>query len=330
MDLRSLRYFAEIAETENFSRAASRLRRSQPALSRCMQELESELGLKLFERLGRRIALTSNGRALLGRVRILLSDVEEIAEHARLLAAGKTSILRVGGAANLIERVLPEVLRRYRLRWPQVEVLLKPEGGSALLIALERGEIDIAITRYAQTAFLGAELAFPLYVLAAVPRGHRFARQKSVSIFDLGKERVLVAPSSVTSRSLFEAACQESGIRPRIALESHELNALVALAEADQGVAVIPSSVDVRGRSIAAVPVFHRNKPLASWTGLVWDRRREQPQFARDFVREAAAYLRKNYPGKDLKLQVPERPTEPATRAEGKLRRYDVRGVVPG
>ena len=307
MDLRSLRYFAEIAETENFSRAALRVRRSQPALSRCMQELESELGLKLFERVGRRVALTSNGRALLGRVRILLNDVEAIAEQARLLAAGKTFILRVGGAANFIERVLPEVLKRYRARWPQVEVILEPEGGSALLAALERGEIDVAITRYAESAFLSAEPAFPLYVLAAVPRAHRLARQRSVTVHDLEKERLLVAPLSVTSRRLFESACRESQVRPRIALESHELNALVALAEADQGVAVIPSSVDVRDRAVIALPVCHGGKPLASWTALVWDRRRAQPDHARDFVRMAATYLRKNYPGSDLRLPQPER-----------------------
>ena len=308
MDLRRLRYFAEIAETENFSRAAVRLHRSQPALSRCMQELEGELGLKLFERVGRRVALTSNGRALLGRVRLLLNDVDGLVEQARLLAAGKSSILRVGGAANFIERALPEVLRRYRTSWPQVEVMLEPEGGSALLAALERGEIDIALTRYAQSAFLDAQLAFPLYVLAAVRRGHRLARQKSVTIHDLEKERVLVAPASVTSRRLFESACLESQIRPRIALESHELNALVALAEADQGVAVIPSSVDVRGRSVVALPVFHHGKPLASWTALVWDRRREQSDYAKDFVRQACGYLKKNYPGHDLDLPLPDVP----------------------
>jgi DNA-binding transcriptional LysR family regulator len=307
MDLRSLRYFAEIAETENFSRAAVRLRRSQPALSRCMQELESELGLKLFERIGRRAALTANGRALLGRVRLLLKDVEGIAEQARLLAAGKTSILRLGGAANFMEQVLPAVLRRYQARWPQVEVMLEPAGGSALLAGLERGEIDVALTRYAESSFLQAEPAFPLYVLAAVPRKHRLARQASVTIHDLEKERILVAPSSVTSRRLFESACQECDVRLRIALESHELNSLVALAEAGQGVAVIPSTVDVRQRAVVSLPVHHHGKPLAFWTALVWDRRREQPEYATAFVREACAYLGKNYPGRHLDLPLPER-----------------------
>lgn len=307
MDLRSLRYFAEIAETENFSRAAARLRRSQPALSRCMQDLEGEFGLKLFERVGRRVTLTSNGRALLGPVRILLNDVEGIAEQARLLAAGKTALLRVGGTANFIERVLPEVLRRYRARWSQVEVILEPKSGSAVLTALERGEIDIGITRYAQSTFLDAKLAFPLYVLAAVPSGHRLARQKSVTVHDIERERLLVAPASGTSRRLFESACQDSRIRPRVALASPELNALVALAQADQGVAVIPSSVDVRGRSVVALPIFHRGKPLASWIALVWDRRRDQPDYAKDFVRRACAYLKANYPGNDLELPLPDR-----------------------
>lgn len=305
MDLRSLRYFAEIAETESFSRAAARLRRSQPALSRCMRELERELGVRLFQPRGRGIALTSNGRALIGPIQRLLSEAEAIAEHARLLGTGKTSILRVGVSANMIESALPAVLKRYRARWPNVEIVLKTEGGSALLTALERGEVDIALTRYAQSDFLASRPAFPVYILAALPRGHRLSRQRSLSILDLAGERLLVAPPSVTSRRLFESACQSSQVRPRVALETHELNALVALAEADQGIAVIPSTVDTTGRSVTALPIFHDGKPLASWMALVWGVHREQPDYAKGFVRLACETLGKVYPGRDLGLPIP-------------------------
>lgn len=309
MDLRSLRYFSEIAEAQSFSRAAARLRRSQPALSRCVQELESEMGVRLFDRTGRRIALTPNGRALLERVHRLLGDADALAEHAGLLAAGKTSALRIGGTTNFIERVLPDVLKRYRTRWPQVEIFLEPMDGQALFAGLERGEIDVAITRYAHSGFLEAELAFPLYVLAVVPRDHPLSKKASLGPLELKSQRILIAPSGMVSRRLFDAACRASGVRPQIAFESAEFNALVALVEAQQGIAVVPSTVETRGRAVNALPVFHRGKPLGSWTALVWHKRREQPDHAKDFVQQACRYLKNNYPGDDLELPLPEAPT---------------------
>lgn len=315
MDLRRLRYFAEVAEAQSFSRAAARLHRSQPAVSRCIQDLESEMGVKLFARAGREVTLTPNGRAFLERARLLLSDAEALAEHASQLAAGKTSALRIGGTTNFIDRVLPEVLRRYRLRWPRVEIYLQPMEGPALFSALERGEIDVAITRYAHSAFLEAELAFPLYVLAVLASGHRLCKRPSLAVQDLRSERVLIGPSSVVSRRLFESACRASGIRPRISFESIEFNALIALAEAQQGVAVVPSTADWRGRAVNALPLHHRGKPLGSWTALVWHKRREQPQHAKDFVRQACRQLKSNYPGSDLDLPLPEAPTRSSTLA---------------
>jgi len=337
MDLRNLRYFTEIAGSGSVSRAALRLGRSQPALSKSVHDLERELELKLFERVGRGLVLTSNGMALLERARALLQDVDAIRDQARLLASGKAYTLRLGGAANIIERVLPQVLRRYRVRCPQVEVRIQPEGGTLLLNALESGELDVAITRHTRGAYLGAEPAFPIYALAAVPRGHRLSRRHSVSIQDLEHERLLVAPSSITSRRLLELAFQAHGLRPRIALEIHEVGSLLALAEAEQGIAVVPSTADTRGRRIRVMPIVDGGRPLGAWMAVVWNRLRGQAPGAADFVRLACEVLQADYPGRQLGLPLPARlgdleeaesapprtgrrraPQEPARRARGR------------
>ena len=306
MDLRSLRYFAEVALTGNFSRAASRLHRTQPAVSRCIGDLEAELGVRLFERVGRRAVLTSGGRALLERVRSLLTEADAVSDFARLLAAGKTSVLRVGAVPNMIERVLPDVLRRYRLRRPEVEVVLKPEGGTALLRALENGDVDLALARYVRTPSLDAKPAFPFYVLAVVPLGHQLAQKKTVTVPELSAERLLAAPVIMASRGLFEAACQESRVRPRIALESTEFNALIALAKANQGIAVVPSSAAVPDRAVRILPILHKGKALGAWAALVWDKRRTQSDYSRAFVEQACRQLRKQYPGREFRLPLPD------------------------
>ena len=306
MDLRSLRYFAEVAQTGNFSRAASRLHRTQPALSRSIRDLEVELGLTLFDRVGRRAMITSAGKALLERARAVLAEADAVSDYARLLAAGKTSILRIGAVPNMIERVLPEVLRRYRLRRPEVEVILKPEGGTELLRALENGDVDLALARYSKTPSLDAKPAFPFYVLAVVPRSHPLASKSTVTVPELAAERILIAPAIMASRGLFDAACQEIRVRPRITLESNEFNALMALAKAKQGIAIVPSSAALRDRAVRILPVLHKGKALGAWAAIVWDKRRMQTDYSKAFVLQACKHLRRSYPGRELGLPLPE------------------------
>jgi len=306
MDLRNLRYFAEVALRGSVSQAAVSLGRSQPALTKSVQDLEAEFELSLFERAGRRMVLTPHGVALLERVRPLLAEVEQLREHARMLASGKATVLRLGGASNIIERVLPDVLRLYRQRHPQVEVRLKLEGGTQLLFALETGEIDVAITRHTHGAYLRSEAAFPIYAMAAMPAGHRLARRHSVAIEDLFREPLLTAPPSVTSRRLLELAFQTRGMRPRIAVESHEVNALLALAQADQGVAIVPSTADAQGRGLHIVPVYAGHQPLGTWMAIVWNKHRQPREPVSAFVQLACDVLRRHYPPEDFNLPHPD------------------------
>jgi DNA-binding transcriptional LysR family regulator len=110
MELRHLRYFVAVAEAGAFSRAATRLRITQPALWRQVHDLEMELGVRLFERAGRRIRLTSAGEGLLRRSRDLLDGVDQLAEHAHAMRSGEVGTLRVGASPQIIQSVLPPVL----------------------------------------------------------------------------------------------------------------------------------------------------------------------------------------------------------------------------
>jgi hypothetical protein len=113
MELRHLRYFMAVAEAGAFSRAAARPRITQPALWRQVHDLEAELGVRLFERAGRTIRLTSAGEGLLGRSRELLDRVEQLAEHAHAMRSGEAGTLRVGGSPQVIQSVLAPFLARY-------------------------------------------------------------------------------------------------------------------------------------------------------------------------------------------------------------------------
>ena len=145
MDLRHLRYFINVAETASISKAALRVHISQPALSRQIHDLEIELGLRLFDRVGRRIRLTPEGEDLLERSRDVLARAEAIRERARELTAGAVGRLRVGATSQTFQSVMAGFLAEYRRSRPSIEVTLTEAGGVRLLDLVAQGDLDLAV-----------------------------------------------------------------------------------------------------------------------------------------------------------------------------------------
>src|ERR1700748_3829343 len=143
MDLRRARTFVTVAELGTVSGAALRLRIAQPALSRQIIDLEHELGLLLFDRVGRRLLLTGAGEQQLAGCRHLLHSADAVKEQAQLLRHGDTGILKIAGSPQHIESVLSGFLHRYAERYPKVQVSISEGTGSEIMTLLERGEIHL-------------------------------------------------------------------------------------------------------------------------------------------------------------------------------------------
>src|SRR6266436_236131 len=143
MELRHLRYFVAVGEEQHYGRAALRLRVVQPALSRQIQDLEEELGFKLFERLPRGVKLSPAGKLFLEDARRILQDVNEAAARAARVARGQSGTLRVGFSENASWRgVVPESLRRFREIQPDAELQLQPLPSLEQLEAIRSGRLD--------------------------------------------------------------------------------------------------------------------------------------------------------------------------------------------
>ena len=147
MDLRHIRTFVNVAEMGTVSKAAVHLHVAQPALSRQIASLEEELGLKLFDRVGRRLLLTSEGEQLLNDCRGLLNYARAVGEQAQVLRRGDVGVLRVSASPHLIEGIFPDFLRDYAARYPNVQVrLVDAAAGGEAFAMLERGEIHLVQT----------------------------------------------------------------------------------------------------------------------------------------------------------------------------------------
>jgi DNA-binding transcriptional LysR family regulator len=304
-----LRAFVTVADSGGFTRAAVRLNLSQPALSRQIAGLEIELEVRLFDRIGRRIQLTSEGEDLLQWSRRLVSDADALGDRARALKGGQTGILRVGATPQNLENLLADFLGHYRRRHPAVEVHLVEDGAVRLRQRLERGDVQIAILQAGEERFHG-RLLFPMSLLAVPPPGHRLGRRVACEVADLADEPLLVLRREFRSREWLEAACERAHIRPRLLLESGVPHTLLALARAGCGIAIIPSNV-VPGAGVRAVPLLQQGAAIGRWATIAWDPQRFLAPYAKRFVDELVVYSRRAFPGRHLTRRAPALPPPP-------------------
>lgn len=290
MELRHLRYFRAVAEDRHMTRAAERLGIAQPALSQQIRSLEEELGVPLFDRIGRGLVLNEAGRLFLEEARAVLDRVEKAASTARQAARGDVGRLRVGfTASTCFNPVLTEALKTYRLAWPRVELVLEESRSSLLETALEQGTLDAAFLRppLRSADLLDFLLVAKEPMLVALPAGHRHETRKSLTLTALREEAFILYPRA-TGPGLSEAvvaACRQAGFAPRIAQQTPQLASTVNLVAAAMGIAVVPQCMaKVRPDSVRYVPL--RGADLQAEFGLAW-RRRDRSVTVRHLVEAA-------------------------------------------
>lgn len=300
MDLRHIRTFVTVAELGTVSKAAGRLHTAQPALSRQIANLEDELGVKLFDRVGRRLLLTSDGEQLLSDCRGLLNYARAVGERAQVLRRGDVGELRVSASAHLIEGVFPIFLRRFAERYPNVQVRLIDVAGPESLGMLERGEIHLvqglvrAIAPDEQR-FASHPLA-PMQLLAACHPQLKLGKDGTVDIARLAPYPLLQASTEFVMRRSFDAVCRLAGFTPNYVLECRAPHALLAMAEAGHGVAIIPSALRTQRYSVQRFRVTYLGKPLDEPLSILSDRRRPLPGYAKVFCEMLAGHVRKVFP----------------------------------
>lgn len=192
MELRHLRYFLAVAEELNFTKAAERLSMSQPPLSMQIRDLEEELGVQLFHRTKRRVRLTTAGEVFLAETREILSRSVRAAERARQANRGESGVLRVGFLTSTTGSRLSETLRRYCAQSPDVELELSDLTPREMAVGLTQSRLDVAITR--PCPLMEGFAQRPLYqdrLLLALPTDHPLAAEETISLEDLGDERLI-------------------------------------------------------------------------------------------------------------------------------------------
>jgi DNA-binding transcriptional LysR family regulator len=239
VDLQQLRCFQAVARHEHVSRAASELHVAQPALSRSIARLEAELGVPLFDRHGRRVALNRFGAAFLARVTAALSELDQASRElsdAAGLARGSVAV-----AAETL-RTLTDLTAGFLAGHPDVSFRLCQSPAPLMAAQLRAGQVDLCFASQALTgpAFRSLEL-FSEEVLLAVPPSHRLARRARVAITDIAGEPFVTTRAGYWQRALTDRLFAGSGCQPSIACEGEDPYAIRGLISAGVGIGLLPA-----------------------------------------------------------------------------------------
>jgi DNA-binding transcriptional LysR family regulator len=285
MELRHLRYFVAVGEEQHYGRAAQRLRVAQPALSRQIQDLEGEVGFKLFERLPRGVKLNAAGKLFLEDARRILKEVNEATARAARVARGQSGTLRVGFTENASWRgVVPESFRRFREMQPGAELQLQPSPSLVQLEAIRSGRLDAGFVFNMPKA--DPELdRLPVTmqrIELAVPSGHPLTKLKELRLRDLTDAPFVWFPRR-ESPALYDRlmqACFRGGLKsPRIVQEGLDEATILSLVATGLGVGwVLGTARWRRPESVVIMSVVDLNVPLP--LALAWRKDNKSPLLA--------------------------------------------------
>ena len=286
MELRHLRCLIAVAEKLHFGRAAKRLNLSQPPVSLAIKELETELGLRLFERTSRRITLTRGGEEVLRDARAVLARTESLRQHAHGAARGHGGMLSIGFISLAAYSFLPDVLRRFTSDFPDVRLSLHESTTDQILGDLETGTLDVGCIF--ASPMLPATLTYqatnrdPLIV--ALPEKHPLAHLTRVPLERLAGEQFLTFERHF-GPMMFDtvvSTCMRHGFSPRI-FPARQMHTIVSLVSGGIGVALVPACVQVLHREgVVYRPLRGDRTPIE--TGAAW-RTEDDSSIVREFIR---------------------------------------------
>ena len=286
VELRQLRYFVAVGEEQHYGRAAQRLRVAQPALSRQIQNLEEKIGFKLFERLPRGVRITDAGKLFLEDARRILEGIEDATARAKRIASGQSGTLRVGFVESISwQGIVPDSLRDFRERHPDVELQLKSLRSIEQIAAIHSGSLE---------AGFGLPIADPDHGLSelqigvikhvlAVPKGHPLTKMKRIRLKYLNDTPFIWYPRWAIPNAYdrLMACCVKGGLKtPRIVQETAAETMILSLVQCRVGVAFVSSACRWRcPPDVVLLPVPEMNVkfPFA----LMWKKENNSPPLAK-------------------------------------------------
>lgn len=259
MEIRQMRYFIEVAKREHVTEAANALHVAQSSVSRQLAQLESELGVDLFIRKGRRVKLTPIGNILLERVEQVLNMIQEAEQEVKEYLDPEKGVVRIAFPISLAAHVLPTAIYAFRKRYPEAKFQMRQALYHDLIDGVINGEFNLAMIAPLpeEEKDIKQSLLFTERIVALLPVHHRLANRSSIRLQEMTEDAFVTLPKGTVFREIVLNACSDVGFAPHIAFEGDDIDALKGLVSAGLGVALMPevTLVDNIPQSTVKIPL---------------------------------------------------------------------------
>jgi DNA-binding transcriptional LysR family regulator len=273
MELRHLRYFVAVAEALSFTKAAENLHLAQPSLTRQIKDLEAELGVRLFDRSGKRISLTQEGESFLLDARRLLAECSQSVQAVQRLSRREATQLNIGYVANVYHDLLPATLGAFRKACPRTALNLFDMTPGEQYDALEGNKIDLGFVCLRarptggdlQWACVGQDV-----IMVAIAAGNPLTKKDKIDLKDL-EPMFFVGMSEKAypgSNEWLIDACREAGFIPRILQDADGEPAVISFVADGLGVALLPEQIRRLPHEGVIFLSLHRRLSVEAWA--VW------------------------------------------------------------
>ena len=294
--LRQLRVFIEVARLASFSRAGDEIGLTQSAVSRCVRELETEIGVKLIDRTTRDVQLTDVGANLVATLTRLLTDLDDALREVREIGEQRRGRVVVAASPTVACRLMPRIVAECGRQFPYVTLGLRDDVQSDVVRKIRSGEVDFGVII---GPFLDDDMTAEVLMsdsFCVVVRGdHPFAARERVAWKDLDGERLVLLDQASGSRPLIDAVLAEHRVQAPVSQELGHPATVYGLVEAGVGISVLPwlALPLPAGSSLVARPltpraertvelVRRRDRSLSPAAEAVWSLIRQVPRRAED------------------------------------------------
>ena len=282
MELRQLEYFQMASRLKNITRAAERLRVSQPNITVAIKKLEAELDIQLFDRSQKQLSLTPEGAVFLNRIEIALRNIQDAVLEVNDYKQLQKGTIKIGIPAMIGSYLFPQIFSSFQQRYSHLDIYLYEEGSMAIREQLERDELDFGIVIITD-ASPNLQL-LPMsknQLMACVPPTHALANNRSLAIQDLEDTDLIMLKEGSYLRHLVLQKMKEASIKPDIVLESNQIETVKGLVASNVGIAFLLDFIVDENPDIVSLPLA---EPVFVDIGLAWKKDRYISRAAQSFM----------------------------------------------
>ena len=263
MELRQLKYFIMSADTQNFTEAARQCFITQSTLSQQIKQLETELGVQLFERIGKRVFLTETGRDFLPYARQTVADADYGVQRIKDLEELKTGRLCIGTTFGL-SALITDAIARFSEQYPEIHLEVMFSKQDELIEAVRERKVDFALTfEMMEKDDLLTEQPVKTYHLCAIVSDQNpLAQQATVSLRQLADYDICTPARGMNARRMFDSLTNKKGIELQPKLEINEIHTLLHLVRTGRWVAILVDSIIHGEEGLCAVPLREAALPM--------------------------------------------------------------------